>query len=406
MPFLDSRIQLIEENTQVWGLIVLLPKNGIFVKDLSTCPPHLQNPISVRKIIAVLFVILSQYAYGQDTIRTYYDEEETIIKEMYFLLNGKANGEVRRFDEEGNLVLIGHLQDDQKNGLFVDLDPKSGDTLRIIPFVGNIRSGESKSFFPGGKLKQTSTYSDNQLEGLVTTYYESGQIRDKTNFRNNKPNGLSETFYESGKQASKVNFSEGRYDGLFEEFTESGQILISASYLDGNLEGRETQYYEDGQVLSLINFSKGLLDGSYELNYPDGSPKRRGSYKKGYEEGEFLVYHQNGELREKSVFKKGIPIQPTENYYQSGKIEKKTTFDKLGNRLLEINYFENGQVYFAVNYQNNKSQGEVRVYRKDGSLEEIRRLQDGVPHGKQEFFDEKEQLIKTENYEYGNKTDK
>lgn len=361
----------------------------------------------VRKIFLLFLILVSTpQVFAQDTIRTYHDQEETLIKELYLMVNGKANGEIKRFDEEGYLVQIGHLKDDQRNGLFIDLDPLSGDTVRIIPFVDNSRSGESKSFFPGSKLKQTSTYQDNQIVGEVITYYESGQISDKTNFQHNKPNGLSQTFYESGKQASKVYFSEGRYDGLFEEYAENGQLLISATYLNGVLDGRETQYYEDGQVLSVIDYSKGILDGIYELNYPDGSPERRGNYKKGYEEGALLSYHQNGELREKAVFKKGIPIQPTEKYYTSGKLQQKKTFDKLGSPVLEINYFENGQVHSAINYLYNEAQGEVRIYREDGSLEEIRRFKDGKMTGKRDFFDEKETLIITEFYEKGNKINK
>ena len=364
------------------------------------------TPVIVRLGFLILLFFVITPLWAQDTLKTYYDEEETLLKEIFTLRNGKAYGEIKRFDEEGNLVQIGNLKGDQRDGLFIDLDPETGDTLRIIPFVDNVRYGEAKSFFPEGKLKQTSTYLDNQIEGEVITYFESGQVSDKTNFSANKPNGLSETFYESGKQASKVYFSAGRYDGLFQEFYENGQLMVSATYSDGDLDGRETQYYEDGQELSVIDYSDGVLDGIYELNYPDGSPERRGNYKKGYEEGEFLSYHENGKLREQSVFKKGIPIQPTEKYYPSGKLEQKKTFDKLGNPVLEINYFENGQVYFAVNYQNNLVQGEVRIYREDGSLDEIRRFQDGKMTGKREFFDKNEKLINTEYYEYGNKINK
>src|SRR5690606_23362631 len=129
-------------------------------------------------------------------------------------------------------------------------------------------------------------------------------------------------------------------------------------------------------------------------------------YKKGYEEGELLSYHPNGELREKAVFKKGIPTQPSEKYYPSGKLEQKKTFDKSGSPVLETNYFENGQVYSVVNYLNNEPEGEVRIYREDGSLEEIRRFQAGKLVGNREFFDENENLVKTETYENGNKIDK
>ncbi len=47
---------------------------------------------------------------AQDTIRTYYDLEESLIKEQFVRVNGKATGEVKLFDEEGRVILIGFLK--------------------------------------------------------------------------------------------------------------------------------------------------------------------------------------------------------------------------------------------------------------------------------------------------------
>ncbi|OYX20409.1 MAG: hypothetical protein B7Z16_06670, partial [Algoriphagus sp. 32-45-6] len=155
-------------------------------------------------------LIVSEKALAQDTIRTYHVENPTRVKEIFTKINGKANGEVRLFDLDGNLVQIGQLKDDQRHGTFVDLDPETGDTVRVMQFVTNNRQGKSISYFPGGAISQESYFENNQLEGLVTSYFENGKISKKSTFQNNKPNGLTETFFPDGNTESKINFSAGR----------------------------------------------------------------------------------------------------------------------------------------------------------------------------------------------------
>ncbi len=110
--------------------------------------------------IGLFFILIfANNTFAQDTIRTYYDDESNLLKEIYLQVNGKAEGIIKRFDEEGKLTQIGTLVNNQRNGLFYDLDPETGDTVRITPFVNNQRSGIAKSFHPGGILQQNPLLS-------------------------------------------------------------------------------------------------------------------------------------------------------------------------------------------------------------------------------------------------------
>jgi hypothetical protein len=44
------------------------------------------------------------------------------------------------------LVVIGSLKNEQRHGIFYDLDPETGDTLRQVTFQNNQREGETLSF--------------------------------------------------------------------------------------------------------------------------------------------------------------------------------------------------------------------------------------------------------------------
>ncbi len=53
--------------------------------------------------IYLTFLGTFSLGFAKDTIRTYYDEESIHIKEILIKINGKAEGEVRLYDINGNL---------------------------------------------------------------------------------------------------------------------------------------------------------------------------------------------------------------------------------------------------------------------------------------------------------------
>ncbi|WP_373398055.1 hypothetical protein V8V91_26900 [Algoriphagus halophilus] len=69
-------------------------------------------------IFFFLSLLINSSVFGQDTVRTYYSGDFPTLKEVYIKVNGVAQGVVKRYDEERNLILIGHLKDDKKEGLF------------------------------------------------------------------------------------------------------------------------------------------------------------------------------------------------------------------------------------------------------------------------------------------------
>lgn len=357
-------------------------------------------------LIPIFILISGVSAFAQDTIRTYYDEESLHIKEILTKVNGKAEGEVRLFDLNGKLILIGTLKNDQRNGFFYDLDADTGDTLRIVQFENNLREGKAVSYFPGGNISQESNFVNNQLEGLVTSYYEDGTVRDRTIFKNNKPEGVSESFFPNGKPKAKISFSAGQYHGPYEEYDEDGNLTIRTNYARGKVDGKEWQYFPSGQVKAQREFRNGELHGAYELNYEEGKPERRGMYKNGQPEGEIIEYFPDGTERMKAFYQKGIPSRPILYFHPDGKLRQRTTYNDRGQKILEENFHSNEVLASAIRFQNNLEEGEVKVYLENGKLLEIRNYTKGRLNGKRELYDESGQLTSTEMWENGNKINK
>lgn len=356
--------------------------------------------------LMALYLVSVPNSFGQDTIRTYYDEQSLQIKEVLTKINGKAEGPVWLYDPTGKLILIGHLKNDKRDGAFYDLDPDSGDTLRIIHFRENLREGKALSFHPGGQLSQESTFVNNQLEGEVISYFPDGKIQDKTTFKGNKPDGTSTSFFPNGNPKSKTQFLAGQYHGVSEEYDESGNLLSKITYSKGILNGPEVTYYPDGQLKSQRQFINGALDGTYVLNYPDGKPERRGTYKKGSPEGEMIEYFPNGTIRMKAVYTKGIPIQPILYFHENESLRLRITMDTQGEKIKEESFYPSGKPFSTVFFKMGVEEGEVKIFHENGNIQEIRNYTKGRLNGERKLFDEKGELIRTEVYEFGNKINK
>lgn len=363
-----------------------------------------------RKITVILFFssiglfsVVGSSCYAQDTVRTYYDEQSLQIKEVLTKINGKAEGPVWLYDPTGKLILIGHLKNDKRDGAFYDLDPDSGDTLRIIHFRENLREGKALSYHPGGQLSQESTFVNNQLEGEVISYFPDGKIQDKTIFKSNKPDGISTSFFPNGNPKSKTQFLAGQFHGVSEEYDESGNLLSKITYSKGILNGPEVTYYPNGQLKSQRQFINGALDGSYVLNYPDGKPERRGTYKKGSPEGEMTEYFPNGSIRMKANYAKGIPTQPILYFYENEALRLRMTMDIQGEKIKEESFYPSGKPFSTVFFKMGVEEGEVKIFHENGNLQEIRNYTKGRLNGERKLFDEKGELIRTEIYEFGNK---
>ena len=122
-------------------------------------------------VLTLIFGSISFLTFGQDTLRTYHAEDTLKVKEVILRINGKANGPVKRYDLEGRLVVIGSLKNDQRHGIFYDLDPETGDTLRQVTFQNNQREGEALSFYTDGTLRQRSNFVANYFPILKRVRY-------------------------------------------------------------------------------------------------------------------------------------------------------------------------------------------------------------------------------------------
>lgn len=95
-------------------------------------------------------------------------------------------------------------------------------------------NGKFRAFYPGFKLKSSTTYVDGKLHGEFVEYYQDSKIKAKVNYVNGLLDGESVEFYpETNAMKSKFHFTNGLKNGECTTYNEQGEILEQKIFVNG-----------------------------------------------------------------------------------------------------------------------------------------------------------------------------
>ncbi len=357
--------------------------------------------IQILPLMVVLFLSSATLVTGQDIKTTYFDEEESMVKEKYETRDGLPHGEYQRFDERGVLVQTGNFKDGKKEGPFVEYYPGTKDTLKVTVFDNNTIAEPVVSYFENGNIAQKAPVSEGEINGLLESFYESGRIKSQTEFKSGKPNGMHSLFSENGEKIETSNFTEGILDGVERKFHENGNVSMGRHYEDGSVYGIQKTYFADGQIASEIAFKEGVKHGEFITYHENGQIDTQGNYRRGQPHGTFVSFFEGGERAEVASYKRGEPKGEIVKYFSSGNLQEKTVHDKNGLVVAKIEYHENGEMLKKTEFLQRTVHGETKIYFPDGSIHEIIPYRYGVPDGTYLKYDEEGKVVEEKKFNNG-----
>lgn len=157
------------------------------------------------------------------------------ISELHQYQNGMQRGEIKAFDEDGNLLQLYYMQDGIKNGVETQYYTQK----------------EVRSKTPISKL--SISWSDGRIHGLVKTWYNNGVQESQREMQNNTKNGVLTSWYLDG---STMMIEDYEKDKLINgEYYLPGEKSPSSSVRGGK--GTATIYDSKGSLLRKINYQNG-----------------------------------------------------------------------------------------------------------------------------------------------------
>lgn len=255
---------------------------------------------------------------------------------------------------------------------------------------------EQNDFFsPQPYKKVTRTYKKNtfgKTPGHITTYHPNGQL------------------YQS------LETLDGRAYGRYREYFPSGNLHLDACIIEGVgdtsqpaqddwlFDGQSCAWDDEGHLIAEIPYVKGYLDGIALYYMPNGKVHRSASYSQGNLHGTTSLYdgegqligsetYLNGEAHGRHHFVGNTSEPANRQQYDHGKLMEATYFDLDGHIVAQVRngngqkaLFKRGKLRSTINHQNGLPEGEVKIFRPDGSLESIHTLVDGKKHGEEWLY--------------------
>ena len=134
---------------------------------------------------------------------------------------------IETFDENDNLILTIKF----KNKKMVIEQEVEGDKVKMITYFDNLNTMNGKmEAYVNDTLVSTMQIKNSIPEGESKIFYPSGKVLTVTNVKNGIMDGTMKVFYEAGKIRMSGHFKNGKKDGEFIEYDEDGNIINKALY--------------------------------------------------------------------------------------------------------------------------------------------------------------------------------
>ncbi|MBS0604800.1 MAG: hypothetical protein JSS60_07170 [Verrucomicrobia bacterium] len=292
--------------------------------------------------------------------------------------SGQSTSKITSYHENGGLWQYLEVVDGRAHGVFREWfsNGKQKIEAKLIEGVADIHElaqatwvfqGPCKVWDDQGILVAQFNYEKGVLHNPALYYFPSGKLQKSIPYENGDIHGIAQTFDENGNLIEEIAYIKGEKEGRAvaywtsdrlksEEFFEHGR-LATASYFDpaGNCvaqvkgwKGKQAQF-KDGNLQALFNIANGIT------------------------EGEMQFFHPNGALHCTYVVKDGKKNGEEWEYFPTDKSEKPKpklfvhwSDDKIQGQVKT--WYKNGQMESQREINNNKKQGTSFAWYKSGDL--------------------------------------
>ncbi|MFW5708181.1 MAG: tetratricopeptide repeat protein [Bacteroidota bacterium] len=292
---------------------------------------HRGNKINEEEFVNGLIVSVVSGYNSPEGAKTYGNAEGTFSFTTYYACGaplmhgqfekGKSTGTWEKFYRNGNIESVFLYEDD-------------------------LLEGETKSFFPDGKIKSVSMYEQGKLHGRAETWYADGTLESSGYYKNDIQDYLWYLYYPSGQLNSTSYFLEGAIHGWLKSWAIDGKKRSHMKLIKGALI-HQTLFGPDGQVTQDSNF---LQDAAFRISYANGHILGESTIVGGQYQGTFTWYHPNGNIFSVHDMLGGMDAGEYKRYDPEGNLNATGQFFDNYRHGLWTRYFEDGNVKSVSNY--------------------------------------------------------
>ncbi|HNW89523.1 MAG TPA: LytTR family transcriptional regulator DNA-binding domain-containing protein [Bacteroidales bacterium] len=184
------------------------------------------------------------------------------------------------------------------------------DTLKYEgAFINDKPTGEFKYYYPNGKIKAVTAYSDSGSKAQTIMYFNNGTKNAEGLYIDKKKEGLWVYYGINGIKISEENYKTGIKEGTWKYFYDNGKINRIENYKNNMLEGEAMDFYADSILKLKCSYQNGKLNGKYQYFYDSGKILFTGVYKNDFQEGVWMFFDENSLGNRKLTYNKGQRVK-------------------------------------------------------------------------------------------------
>ncbi len=324
----------------------------------------------------------------QDTVTCYY--RNGTVKELYFLKDGKKNGEYKSYYSNGQLALEMTYKMGIGEGSYISYN-SNGDKDDEFQLVNDNIHGVRKRYHTNGQLASQYNYVNGKYDGEYTTYFYDGKIEKKGTYRNEV--GKFEEFYSNGSMSASMLLDEsGKQNGVNVLYDLDGKKYEEMVFSKGEL--KSITYFDKAGTAKIVAEKKGKkID--YIRNYPDGKRSIEGQIIDDQRVGEWKYFDKYGNLTTLEKYKDGKLTDTLKEFFSNGQLQSFSVvndgrrdglfqvFNIFGDLVSEgyysdgdydsqwIGYYSDGSFSYKNFYVQGKKQGYQLSYGVNGKSDRI-----------------------------------
>lgn len=189
--------------------------------------------------------------------QTSYEADSTIKVVCQIDKQTKArHGAYKEYDNTTQVLLVESTYEQNKIVGTETYYTSDGNIYRVLTYKDGIHHGPFKYYYPNGQIKQSGTFVNGQIEGVLRGFYLDGTLREE------------------------VTHQEGVTQGPFKEYNENGTIKVEGSFTSKGEEedldhGLIKMYDENGVLNTKMVCKDGTCCTIWTLKKGDIKPKNR-----------------------------------------------------------------------------------------------------------------------------------
>ena len=319
--------------------------------------------VSISIAIFVVTCALSQPI----EIRTYHDEQQTQLKEKYFISDSttaKLCGAYKSFFINGAMEKEGFYKDNYPDSIWTYYY-ESG----LKKMQGMVKNGSNHGvweyFYENGNINMAGMIIDSKREGTWKYYYENANLKSQGNYLNNKKDGIWNYFYEEGELKAQAYYKGGK--GKYKEFYNDGKIKAEGINTNGKSDSTWGFYHENGKIKATGEYQAGKRVGPWIYYHDNEVKSAEGNFADGEKDGKWIYYHENGEISSEGALRAGKKEGYWKIFGKDGIFKAEGVFEQNDGKYTE--YYESGKLKAEGSIQDGKNHGLWTYFYEDGIKE-------------------------------------